>query len=125
MQNKRPVNLNLFTISLPITAIVSILHRLSGLLLFLFIPFLLWVLDISLSSYDQFTVVQQFLTAPIAKFIIFILLASLIYHLVAGIRHLLMDMHLGDSLAAGRIGAFLSAGISIVLIIGTGIWLWA
>lgn len=124
MKHQRPINLNLFTIRFPIPAIVSILHRISGVILFLLIPFLLWSLSLSLSSPDDFDQLHQFLTTPIMKFILWASISALIYHFVAGIRHLLMDIELGVELKSGRLSAFVTLLISIILIILAGIWLW-
>jgi succinate dehydrogenase / fumarate reductase cytochrome b subunit len=119
----RPKNLNLFTIHFPIPAIVSILHRASGFFLFLLIPFVLWGLDFSLTS-SGFDVFKQWFDSFIVKFIFWILFIPFCYHLVAGIRHLLSDIHIGDSLAGGRRGAVLTFAVSGLLVILAGIWLW-
>lgn len=124
MNNQRPKNLNLFTIQFPIPAIVSILHRISGLILFLLIPFLLWVLQRSLTSEQGFDDIHQAMTSLCAKTIVWLALSAFIYHFIAGIRHLLMDIHIGESLRSGRIGSILTLIISGLLIIITGIWLW-
>lgn len=124
MKQKRPVFLNLTQIRFPVTAIVSILHRISGVLAFISLPFLLWLLNLSLSSQDSYNRLYSCMTCVGMRIFIFILLAALLYHLVAGIRHLFMDIGYGDSLRGGRIGALLVVLISLVLIIGTGIWLW-
>jgi succinate dehydrogenase / fumarate reductase, cytochrome b subunit len=124
VKQNRPVNLNLFTIRFPITAITSILHRISGVILFLLIPLLLWMLQMSLASPWTYLKLVDALSAPITKLIIFGLLASLIYHLVAGIRHFFMDVHIGDSKQGGRLGAMIVMGVSLVLIAGMGVWLW-
>jgi succinate dehydrogenase / fumarate reductase cytochrome b subunit len=124
MNNKRPKNLNLFTISFPIPAIVSILHRVSGVFLFLLFPLLLWMFSLSLSSEQSFTQLHDNLTSPFAKFLIWVVLAALCYHLVAGIRHLLMDLHIGEELKSGRRGAKLTMVVSIVLAVLVGVWLW-
>lgn len=124
MNNQRPKNLNLFSIRFPIPAIASILHRISGFILFLLIPFLLWELQQSLASEEAFDNVHQLFTSTCAKIIIFGSLSAFIYHFVAGIRHLLMDISIGDGLKSGRIGAILTIIISIFLIAITGIWLW-
>jgi succinate dehydrogenase / fumarate reductase cytochrome b subunit len=121
---QRPKNLNLLTIRLPLPAIVSILHRISGVILFLLIPLLLWALSISLSSPEDFDSLHQFLSTPLMKFFIWGFLSAFIYHFFAGIRHLLMDVHLGDELKSGRLSAKLTIIISIVFIILAGIWLW-
>jgi len=120
----RPVNLNLLTIRFPITAIVSILHRLSGVLLFMGVPLLIWALDFSLSSPDNFAQLQMFLIHPVFKIILWVFLSALFYHLFAGIRHLVMDLGIGESLIAGKITASLVILISIVFTIILGIYLW-
>ena len=119
----RPKNLNLFTIRFPIPALISILHRLSGAFLFLLIPFALWGLNVSLteSGYEQIT---QYLDTFCAKIILWFLLMPFCYHFAAGIRHLLMDIHIGTSLQAGRKSAQLTLVISILLVILVGVWLW-
>lgn len=121
---QRPKNLNLLTIRLPIPAIVSILHRISGFILFLFIPLILWALSLSLSSPDDFDVLHQFLSSPFMKLLVWGLLSAFIYHFFAGIRHLLMDVHVGDELKSGRMSAQITIALSIVFIILAGIWIW-
>lgn len=120
---KRPKNLNLFTIHFPIPAIVSILHRLSGAFLFLCIPFVLWLLDYSLTE-SGFESLQQTMGNLTVKIIIWILLIPFIFHLVAGIRHLLSDVHLGDSLKMGRAMSWLTFIVTAVLMLLAGVWLW-
>jgi succinate dehydrogenase / fumarate reductase cytochrome b subunit len=124
VKNQRPVNLNLFTIRLPIPAIASILHRISGLFLFLAIPLILWGLSLSLASQQDFDDIHQMFTTPFSKFIIWGILSSFIYHFVAGIRHLLMDVNIGVELKTGRLSAYLTIIIAVILIALTGIWLW-
>lgn len=124
MKDKRPINLDLRTIKFPPSAIASILHRISGIIIFLFIPFVLWILNLSLHSSDEFAKVQSVFALPAIKILVWIFLAELIYHLVAGIRHLLMDAHIGEDLRSGQISAKITIVISIILIILAGIWLW-
>ena len=125
MTPKRPVNLNLFTIAFPVPAIVSILHRISGVILFLLIPVLLALLACSLHSSDGFKQVLSFFAHPLVKFFIWASLLALFYHLIAGVRHLLMDSHWGDSLKGGRLGAKLVLVVTIILmLILSGLWLW-
>lgn len=124
MKKQRPVNLNLFTIRQPIPAIVSILHRITGVLLFLLIPLVLWAFQVSLGSDQGFETIHQYLTSPLAKLIVWGFLVAFLYHFVAGIRHLLMDINIGVSLKGGRRSAFLTLGIVIILTIITGIWIW-
>lgn len=124
MKHKRPVNLNLFTIHFPIPAIVSILHRISGVILFLCIPLLLCGLNCSLTSQQDYDNLHQFLTLPLSKFVIWLLLAAFVYHFVAGIRHLFMDLSLGVELRSGTLAAKLVLIVSLFLIALLGYWLW-
>ena len=123
-QKSRPVNLNLFAFRFPVTAIVSILHRLSGVLLFLFVPFLVWVFSLTLSSPDDFVTVQTVLAKPFSRFLVWLFFAGLIYHLFAGIRHLIMDCGIGESWTAGRASAWFVLVLTLLLTMGVGVWLW-
>ncbi len=120
----RPVNLNLMTIRFPIPAIASILHRISGLLLFICIPFLLWALQTSLESAGSYQDLITYLSSPFSKFIIWVLFTSFIYHFFAGIRHLIQDIGFGESLKAGRSSAYLILILTSFIAILMGIWLW-
>lgn len=124
MKKARPVNLDLLTIRMPIAAIVSILHRISGVFVFLLIPMFLWMLQLSTFSELGFLRMQECLTSPVSKLVIWVTLSALVYHLVAGIRHLIMDMGIGEERASGRLAAQMCMGISLVLILSLGVWLW-
>ncbi|MAZ38588.1 MAG: succinate dehydrogenase, cytochrome b556 subunit [Legionellales bacterium] len=124
MNKKRPVNLDLMTVRFPITAITSILHRISGVILFFCIPILLYFLSCSLSdqiSYDAISAVFE--SFPI-KLLNFLILSALIYHFVAGIRHLIMDVGIGETKMGGKLGAKVMLFMSILLIVILGVWLW-
>lgn len=123
MKQQRPINLNLLTIKFPLPAIISILHRISGFALFLIIPVLLWALSFSLTP-QGFDTLQAWLAGGFVKFIFWVLLVPFCFHLVAGIRHLLMDVHVGSSLAGARKTAVLTFVVSIILVILAGVWLW-
>lgn len=84
---------------------------------------MLWALSFSL-TYSGFDTLQQWLGNIYIKLIFWILCVSFCFHLVAGIRHLLSDIHLGDSLQMGRMTAILVLVISTVLAVLAGIWLW-
>ncbi len=124
MNKKRPVNLDISTIKLPITALVSITHRASGVFLFAGVAVLLWMLDSSLSSEEGFAAVQDALASPVCKFIIWAVLAGLAYHLAMGVRHLIMDCGVGETLEGGRLGAKLALAVAVVLIVLAGVWVW-
>jgi succinate dehydrogenase / fumarate reductase cytochrome b subunit len=98
--------LNLLTIRFPVTAIVSILHRLSGVVLFLLVPFLVWAFQASLVSPTSFDSVIACLQNPVLKLLLWVFSIALIYHLLAGLRHFVMDFGWGESLQGGRMGAW-------------------
>lgn len=123
MNSLRPKNLNLFTISFPIPAIVSILHRISGFILFLLIPAVIWLCGFSLTQ-RGFETIQSYLEMYAIKFIIWLCLIPFCFHFVAGIRHLLSDIHVGDTLPLGRTTGILTFIFAIVLILLAGVWLW-
>lgn len=124
MKDKRPVNLDISTIQLPLAAITSITHRITGVILFGGIAVLLWLFDLSLSSEAGFARVQDMLSATWVKTIVFALMAALTYHLVAGVKHLLMDLGIGESKSGGPLGARLVIVISLALIVLQGVVLW-
>jgi succinate dehydrogenase / fumarate reductase cytochrome b subunit len=116
----RPTNLNFLTIHFPVTAWVSVAHRLSGIFVFLMIPGLLWMLQESLASKERFLGIAGFFSQPVAIIGLWLLLAALLYHWVAGVRHLLMDMHIGESKIGGRVGAWFVICISFIFILLLG-----
>ena len=124
MNDKRPVNLDLSTIKFPVTAIASITHRVTGVAIFLALPILLWMLDRSLASPVSGADLKELMPSPLVKLVVWAILAVLLYHLVAGIRHLVMDAGVGESLEGGRRGAKLVFIISVVLILLVGGWIW-
>jgi succinate dehydrogenase / fumarate reductase cytochrome b subunit len=116
---KRPVYLNLFQIRLPVTGVVSILHRVSGVLLVLAIPFLLYGLQRSLTDPGAFDALRSAASAPIGCALAFGLLWLLAQHFWSGMRHLLLDLDVGIDRAAARRGSWLVfvAAIATVLIV--------
>jgi succinate dehydrogenase / fumarate reductase cytochrome b subunit len=120
----RPVNLDLFSIKLPVMSVASILHRISGFALFFAIALLLWSLDRSLSSPAGFQAVVDCLSHPFSKFVLWAILSALAYHVVAGCKHLLMDLGIGESLEGGKLGAQITLAVSALIIIGLGVWVW-
>ncbi|MBI6559603.1 succinate dehydrogenase, cytochrome b556 subunit [Pseudomonas syringae] len=124
MNSQRPVNLDLRTIKLPVTAYTSILHRISGVILFVGIAIMLYAMDKSLASEEGFGEVKAYMTSPLAKLIIWGLLYALLYHLVAGIRHLIMDSGVGETLEGGKLGSKIVIAVSVILILLAGVWIW-
>lgn len=123
MSQKRPLHINPLAIKLPLAAWVSITHRISGILVFLLIPMLLWSLGTSLASPEGLAQTKDIFANPVGKLFGWVLFAALIFHLIAGIRHLLMDLHFGDSYQGGRVGAWLIV-ILFIVIMGVSFWFW-
>jgi len=119
----RPMFLNLFAIRFPVTAYASILHRLSGVFLALFIPILLGWLQWSLTSAALAEWDPNFLSQKI-KIMIWLLLSAFFYHLLAGIRHMIMDVGWGESWTVSKLSAQLVIIVIIIVSVGIGYWLW-
>ncbi len=124
MNDKRPKNLELSTIRFPLPAITSILHRISGVFIFAGVGVLLWLLSESLSSAEGFARTVQWLDMPLVKLVVWAIVAALIYHLVAGVKHLVMDLGIGETLSGAQSGARLVLIVSIIAIVLAGVWLW-
>ena len=121
---RRPVFLNLLQIRMPVTAITSILHRASGLLLFLLIPFLILGLQMSLRSADDFNTLLMALDNPMLKVVMFVVIWAGIHHLLAGVRFLLLDIDVGVSRSRARTTAWLVnilAFLLTVIVCGVGL----
>lgn len=116
MKDKRPVYLNLFKIRLPIAGMVSLAHRLSGILLFIAIPFAVYLLDISVISKEGFSQVISLLQHPLVQLVQVVLVWSLAHHFFAGIRFLLIDADIGVDKAQARVGAWLVIFASLVCV---------
>jgi succinate dehydrogenase / fumarate reductase cytochrome b subunit len=124
MNNRRPKYLNVFQIRLPVPALVSILHRISGLLLFLALPLFLWMLQCSRASSDGYAQLASLLAHPVSKLGLLLLLWALLHHLCAGLRFLAIDLDIGVLLAPARAGAKAVLGVSLVLTALFGARLW-
>lgn len=124
MKDTRPVNLDIGTMKLPITAYASILHRISGVFLFIAIGLMIYALDSSLSSQADFDSLAGMLGSPVAKLVLWAVLAGLIYHSVAGVKHLVMDMGYGETYEGGVLGSRITFAVSAILIALAGVWVW-
>ncbi len=107
MTNKRPVYLNLLKIRLPLTGVVSFAHRITGVILFLALPFAVYLLDLSIESQESFQSAQQILNQPVMLLLQVLLLWSITHHFFAGIRFLLIDAEIGVEKSQARLGAWL------------------
>ncbi len=114
---RRPVFFHLLQIRLPVTAIVSIGHRVSGVVLALSIPALAYLLQLSLRSAESFSQVAAFFRELPVRVVVVLLVWALAHHVLAGVRHLLFDIHVGTGLRAARVSAWLVFAIEFAVVI--------
>lgn len=124
MKRQRPINLDLATLKFPPMAITSILHRISGLIIFILLPFMLYCLYLSLRSAESFAQLQLMLQSPYYKVLIWGFSSAFAYHLIAGIRHLIMDAGFGEDLCAGRRSAIAVIVLAVISTFLLGSWIW-
>ena len=124
MNENRPKHLALSQIRLPLPAFVSILHRISGVLLFLALPLLLWVLQYSLRSIETYTQLAGVLHHPFSKLFMLIILWAFLHHFCAGIRYLAIDLDYGVRLAQARASSKWVIFVSLALTVMIGVRLW-
>lgn len=112
---KRPKFLNLVEIRLPLAGFVSILHRVSGAGLFLLLPFLIYLLELSLGSAADQARFAAIFDRPLVKLLLLGLLWAYVHHFCAGIRFLLLDLHIGIEKEASRRSAVAVLAASLIL----------
>ena len=125
MNTDRPVDLDLTKFHFPPMAVVSICHRISGVLLFLCLPLMFYLSHQATLSPAAFLHVQQLISNNYwLKLAVCLMLASVIFHFFAGIRHLAMDLGFWESVREGRISAYIVFAFSLIAIILVGVWIW-
>ena len=129
MKKQRPVNLGLndlatIAIKMQPAAHVSITHRIAGIITVFAIGILLWTLSTSLSSAQGFAQIQGYLDSAFFSFIIFGCLSALTFHVLAGVRHLVMDLGHFEELASGNATAKLVFVLWLAISAVIGVWLW-
>lgn len=124
MNKNRPRYLALYQIRLPLPGWISILHRISGALLFLALPLFLWILQQSLLSPEAHAEIATALQHPASKTFLTVILWAFLHHICAGIRFLIIDMDIGVALAPARATSKLVLFVSLVLTIVLGARLW-
>ena len=124
-QNSRPINVgigDLMGFAWPITAIASITHRVAGVVLFIGIGFALFALEVSLTDELAFGSLKAMITSPLGKLITWGLLSALAYHFVAGIKHLIMDTGVGETLEGVILAARVTSFFAAILVVLAAIW---
>jgi succinate dehydrogenase / fumarate reductase, cytochrome b subunit len=124
MNNQRPKFLALHQIRLPLPGVVSILHRISGALLFLLLPLLLWMLQCSLRSVETYAQLSDALHHPFSKVLLLLIVWAFLHHFCAGIRYLAIDLQLASSLARARSSSKWVLAVSLALTVSIGVLLW-
>ncbi len=125
VSDTRPFYLNLIKIRLPVAGMLSIFHRISGVLMFVALPYLVYLLDISLQGEAGFNQVAELLSHPFGILIQLVLLWSLVHHFLAGIRFLFIDFDIGIGKRQSTVSAWLVFGLELIVIalIAAGVWL--
>ena len=124
-QSKRPINVgfsDLLQFRWPITALTSISHRIAGVVLSIAVGFLLFALEQSQASEASFNQLSELLTSPVGQLVTWLILASLAYHFVAGVKHLIMDGSDSESLEAGTRAAMITWVVSGILMVLAALW---
>lgn len=115
---RRAVFFNLAQIQMPVGAVTSIIHRVTGVLLAVGIPFGVYILDQSLQSPQSYARVLELFDLWVFKAVTLVFIWALAHHLLAGVRHLLSDIDIGSLLPAARRSAWIVniGGLAIALL---------
>jgi len=124
-KDTRPVNLDLTTIHLPITGVVSILHRISGVAIFFGFLTFVWMLDRSLSSESSFQALTIQLEEPLFKIFLILMISGFLYHFFAGIKHLLADIFgIGETLKSSVLLSWIVLALFIFSALFSSLFIW-
>lgn len=127
MHKEGPRNIGLSSIrsyKFPITAISSILHRITGIMMVIALPFLLWAFAASLSSQDSFNSLANLLSSTGVSFFAWLFLSMISYHIIAGVRHMIMDLGFGESMCVAKATAVLVLILGVLVAVFWGVWIW-
>jgi len=127
MHQEGPRNIGLSSIKsykFPITAISSILHRMTGIMMVIALPFLLWAFAISLSGEASFNSVATLLSSTGVSFFAWLFLSMISYHIIAGVRHMIMDIGFGESMCAAKATSLLVMVLGALIAVFWGVWIW-
>ncbi|MBK2093073.1 succinate dehydrogenase, cytochrome b556 subunit [Francisella philomiragia] len=124
---KKITNVDLMSIKsykFPITAISSILHRISGVVLIFAIPLAVVGMNYTLAGPDGYQQTVAVLTRGWCSIFFWLFLSSITYHVFAGVRHMIMDMGFGESMKAAKITSLLVIILGVLSAILWGCYLW-
>lgn len=124
VKKQRPVNLDLSTIKFPPAAISSILHRITGVAMFFALLFVIWAWAVSVGSPEGFADVQAMLDGIVGKIVAIGTASALTYHILGGIRHVIMDMGHWEEIKSGNLSAQAIIGLWVILTVVLGVVLW-
>jgi len=124
VRKERPKNLDLTTVKMPVTATASILHRVSGIIVFIALAIFLILLNCSLSSAEDFQRVQGYFDLFIVEFVFWGSLTGLAYHAVFGIRHMIQDLGYWEEMDSSSLSAKVGFVITAALSVLAGILVW-
>jgi succinate dehydrogenase / fumarate reductase cytochrome b subunit len=121
---RRPVYLDLLRIHLPVGGVVSIAHRITGVLMILALPWVVYLLQLSLDGEAGFGRAAAIMSQPFSKLLLLIVLACFALHFFAGVRHLLLDIDIGIDRAAARRSAWGVVAATVLAVVVTGVGLF-
>ena len=124
LRKERPKNLDLSTVHFPVTANASILHRVSGIIIFFGIAILLLLLNCSLKSEVDFNRVMGYFDGIFVSFIVWGILTAFIYHAVFGVRHMIQDLGHWEEMDSASLSAKLGFVLTAVLSVLAGVLVW-
>lgn len=124
VRKERPINLDLSTVKFPVTAIASIVHRISGIIIFIAIAIFLILLNNSLTSETGFNQVMEYVDNFFVGFILWGAMTALAYHAVFGVRHMIQDKGYWEELNSASISAKVGFVITAILAILAGVLVW-
>lgn len=124
LTKQRPKFLTLSEIRLPLPGVASILHRVSGAGMFLMLPLLIWLVDLSLRSADSYAMFKTVVGNPLVKLLLIGLIWAFLHHLCMGLRILLIDIHVGVEKAQANASAKAVFAVSILMTLILGAKLW-
>ena len=124
VKKRRPLWFNLSPLNLPVPGLVSILHRVSGALLFVGLVAFLYLLDLSLASEAGYARAGELMSNPVAKLLVIASIWALLHHMCAGVRHLFLDIDVGVGLHAARRSAIAVFIVSLAMTASIAVRIW-